>query len=234
MPSIGTNSKSKSSSHKDADRPTPYRQKLKQAMREQILNSAEYVFAEKGFGSAKIEEIASRAGVAVGTIYLHFDNKETLYFTLLNTRIDQLVALIEKSTTGSETSLGKVRRATEAQLAFFKKNSLFFKIFLHETRGFEWNIEFKLGSKLMARYRRHVRFLSQIFKTGIANDEFSDNLSPQDMAIALQGMINAFLTHWNLQRRSGNVGQDASLILDIFLGGVLRRAPDDMGRRKKR
>jgi len=203
-------------------------------MREQILNSAEYVFANKGFGKAKIEEIASHAGVAVGTIYLQFDNKDTFYFTLLNARIDQLVALTKKSTVGSETSLGKIRRVTEAQLDFFEKNSLFFKVYLHETRGFEWNIEFKLGSKLMARYRRHVRFLSQIFKTGIANDEFSDNLSPQDMAVALQGMVNAFLTHWNLQRRAGNVGQDANLILDIFLGGVLRRAPDNMGRRKKR
>jgi len=41
-----------------------------------LLASAEAVFAEKGVGAAKVEDIARRAGLSKGAFYLHFDSKE--------------------------------------------------------------------------------------------------------------------------------------------------------------
>jgi len=46
-----------------------------------ILEVAETVFAEKGFHATKVDEIASRAGVAKGTVYLYFKSKEHLFFS---------------------------------------------------------------------------------------------------------------------------------------------------------
>ena len=47
-----------------------------------ILDAAIRVFAEKGFHRARISDIADAAGVADGTIYLYFDNKEHLLLSI--------------------------------------------------------------------------------------------------------------------------------------------------------
>jgi AcrR family transcriptional regulator len=47
-------------------------------LRASVLNAARNVFREKGYADARMSDIAARAGVAVGSIYLHFKNKESL------------------------------------------------------------------------------------------------------------------------------------------------------------
>lgn len=44
-----------------------------------ILNAALAVFAEKGFAAARVEDVAARAGIAKGTVYLYFESKEALF-----------------------------------------------------------------------------------------------------------------------------------------------------------
>ncbi|MFK8024087.1 MAG: TetR/AcrR family transcriptional regulator [Ilumatobacter sp.] len=47
-------------------------------VRESIMTAALEVFSEDTFAGARVQEVASRAGVALGTIYNHFENKEAL------------------------------------------------------------------------------------------------------------------------------------------------------------
>ncbi len=58
-----------------------------QDRREQILEAAVAVFAERGYQRATVKEIAARAGVAPGTIYLYFRNKRELLLALADTLI---------------------------------------------------------------------------------------------------------------------------------------------------
>ncbi|WP_321339659.1 TetR/AcrR family transcriptional regulator [Breoghania sp.] len=51
--------------------------------RSEILHAAFDVFAENGFTNTKLDEVARRAGIAKGTIYLYFPDKETLFVELL-------------------------------------------------------------------------------------------------------------------------------------------------------
>lgn len=67
-----------------ASMPDAARAQFALARRTQILDAATRVFAEKGFHRAKIKEIAREAGVAGGTIYNYFRNKEDLAFALLD------------------------------------------------------------------------------------------------------------------------------------------------------
>ncbi|HND32361.1 MAG TPA: helix-turn-helix domain-containing protein, partial [Myxococcota bacterium] len=57
----------------------------------QILDAAIDVFAEKGFHKARIADVAERAGVADGTIYLYFKNKEELLLTIFEEKMSQLI-----------------------------------------------------------------------------------------------------------------------------------------------
>ena len=75
--------------------PDPIREQLIQARRNQILDAAAAVFAEKGFHRATTKEIARTAGVSEGTIYNYFDSKADLLIGIL-TRLAELEHLDEE------------------------------------------------------------------------------------------------------------------------------------------
>src|SRR5678816_2676989 len=59
----------------------------KEARPSEILDAALAVFAEKGFAGARMEDIAARAGVTKGTIYLYFESKEAVFKSLVRDSI---------------------------------------------------------------------------------------------------------------------------------------------------
>jgi AcrR family transcriptional regulator len=58
---------------------TPRWQRRPDARPEEILRAAMQTFVERGFAATKLEEVAARAGVSKGTLYLYFSNKEDLF-----------------------------------------------------------------------------------------------------------------------------------------------------------
>src|ERR1044072_7431658 len=58
--------------------------------RERILDAAERIFARHGFFAAKVSDVAKEAGVADGTIYLYFKNKDDLLISLFERRMQQV------------------------------------------------------------------------------------------------------------------------------------------------
>lgn len=63
--------------------------------REQILNAALEVFAEKGFHKATVSEVAEKAHIGKGTLYLYFPGKEALLVSILDRLIDRLLSSLE-------------------------------------------------------------------------------------------------------------------------------------------
>ena len=61
-----------------------------------ILGAAQDVFIEKGYYDASIDEIAARAGIAKGTVYLHFASKEDLVVALVEQQIIGFLALFDQ------------------------------------------------------------------------------------------------------------------------------------------
>ncbi|HOX07019.1 MAG TPA: helix-turn-helix domain-containing protein [Planctomycetota bacterium] len=66
----------------------PRRTRDAAASREAILAAAQHVFAERGFHGARVEEIARTAGVAKGTVFLHFKDKEGLLLALVRQKTE--------------------------------------------------------------------------------------------------------------------------------------------------
>ena len=79
----------------------PIREQLIQARREQVLDAAAVVFADKGFDRATTKEIAQVAGVSEGTIYNYFTNKFDLLIGLMS-RIAEIGTLPEELVAASQ------------------------------------------------------------------------------------------------------------------------------------
>jgi AcrR family transcriptional regulator len=70
----------------------PTRQRRKQARPQELLDAALALFVEKGFAAARAEEVASRAGVSKGTLYLYYPSKEELFKAVVRHNLSALIA----------------------------------------------------------------------------------------------------------------------------------------------
>ena len=66
-----------------------------EARRAAIVRAALDEFCARGFAATRIDDVAARAGVAKGTIYLHFDDKEALFREIVTTMLVPLIATLE-------------------------------------------------------------------------------------------------------------------------------------------
>ncbi len=89
--------------------------------RERILRAAIKVFARKGFYATRVSEIAKAAGVADGTIYLYFKNKDDVLVSIFEDRITKLITFLRGEIEKAETMEDKVRVVVELQLGLLEE-----------------------------------------------------------------------------------------------------------------
>jgi len=102
--------------------------------RESIIQAAIEVFSKKGFQAAGISEIAQRAGVADGTIYQYFKNKEDLFFSIPIEKTKEFRSQVELHLEGISGALNKIRKFVWYFLYFFKTNPEYGRLLMLEMR----------------------------------------------------------------------------------------------------
>jgi AcrR family transcriptional regulator len=84
------------------------REEKSAARRDAILAAALDEFAASGFAATRIDDVARRAGVAKGTIYLYFRDKEALFQELVRSALSPIVAVLEHPPAGEVTLRGLI------------------------------------------------------------------------------------------------------------------------------
>ena len=91
------------------------------ARRQAIVDAALSVFAENGFGAARLDDVAKRAGVAKGTLYLYFDDKEQLFEAVIRNAVSPLIERLQALAAAPAVPF---ETALEALAAMFEKEVL--------------------------------------------------------------------------------------------------------------
>ena len=102
--------------------------------RESIIQAAIEVFSKKGFQAATISEIAQRAGVAEGSIYQYFKNKEDLFFSIPIEETKAFRTQLELHLEGIFGAFNKIRKFVWYLLYFFKMNPEYGRMLMLEMR----------------------------------------------------------------------------------------------------
>lgn len=188
---------------------TTWRARSRAVQRTALLDAAEAVFGELGFGGAHMEQIADRAGCAVGTLYNQFEGKSELYAALLLDRWGAFLRHVTRAAERPGPPRERIGRFVRAQFEFMRDHAAFFKLYLHETRGFELNVRAALGRKGLRMYDELLdRLASLVRRAKLRGDA-------KLLAVALQGMINAHLAY--AARRP--VADATDVILRTFFSG---------------
>ncbi len=100
--------------------------------REQLIETARGLFAERGFDGTSIEEIAARAGVSKPVVYEHFGGKEGVYAVVVDREVRSLLSMMQAAlTAGRPRAL--LEQATLALLDYVEQSSDGFRILVRDS-----------------------------------------------------------------------------------------------------
>jgi len=118
---------------------------------ESIMTSARTEFAQYGFDGARVDRIASRAGVNKAMIYYHFRSKAELYRTLVDNHLKKIRQLAEHAMSGELTPDVAFRRLSELYHSMFEEDDNFMPVFLREVAGGSQRIRAVLDQMISER-----------------------------------------------------------------------------------
>ncbi len=150
------------------------RGKRKEARPAEILQAATEEFSENGFAGAKIVDIATRAGVAKGTVYIYFNTKEEIFEAIVRDRISpvfKLVSGIVKFWPGSQATLLKqIITRFYSEIVENEERRMILKTLISESDRFEELANFYFQEILVPARK----MFKKIIKKGIDKGEIRD------------------------------------------------------------
>ncbi|WP_396221624.1 TetR/AcrR family transcriptional regulator [Gemmatimonas sp.] len=181
----------------------------------QILDAAFHEFGEHGLAGARLDDIAKRAQVAKGTIYLYFPNKEALFREMVHTTIVAALAEAEASQAEShaETAEAQLRRLGTGWWAFLRTErvQVLQRLVSLELGAFPDLMQF-YADEVIARGRRLV---AGIIARGVARGEFRD----VDPPLAARMFSSIWMSHstWCARREFFmTLGSDEQVLAEML------------------
>jgi AcrR family transcriptional regulator len=101
--------------------------------REQLLDVARSLFAERGFDAASVEEIAHRANVSKPVVYEHFGGKEGIYAVVVDREMDALLTRMTTALAGDAHPRALLERAAGALLDYVDSSADGFRIMVRDS-----------------------------------------------------------------------------------------------------
>ncbi|HTJ41094.1 MAG TPA: TetR/AcrR family transcriptional regulator [Kofleriaceae bacterium] len=163
--------------------------------RERILDAAEHVFAAHGFFAAKVSEIAERAGVADGTIYLYFKNKDDLLISLFESRMERVNAHLASHVAKHTKPKEKLDAFIRAYLALVKEQPAAAEVLTVELRQ---SAKFMKGQPTNPKFAELLRLLATIVGEGQAAGVFTDAIPAPVAARMIFGLVDEMALAWLL------------------------------------
>lgn len=152
-------------------RSLPRRQKQKSKRQEEILAAAFKVFADHGFEATRIDEIARRAGIAKGTIYLYFRDKEHLFRAMVRSLVQRRFDAVAGNFEGTaEQLLRELQSRMYSQVVKNEKVRSIVRLLIAEGGRFPQLVEI-YHHEIIAP---GIKALREALQQGIASGEFRE------------------------------------------------------------
>ena len=151
--------------------PTSQRQRRKDARPLELLDAALELFVEKGFAAARAEEVAQRAGVSKGTLYLYYPSKEELFKAVIVRNLTSRIAATAQQVQAWDGEMATLLESLLVQWwqeTYASPASGVFKILIAEMRNFPEIAEYYVQQVI----EPGSALIGSIIARGIASGEF--------------------------------------------------------------
>lgn len=193
-------------------------EKMSTEKRSEILDAAIKLFSEKGFERTTVDEIATKANVGKGTIYLYFENKEHIFLTIIEEGMSQLRRFFQQMSK-EENFLSLLRELIFSYLKFAEDNREIYRLFLKERLAMRLFDEDTLGRRFMEMHHELHQFMTEFMQRGM--DEGA--LRPADpgyLGMALNGIISHTVFYWLFTNEQQPLTGLTDALYRLFLTGA--------------
>ncbi|HUI30959.1 MAG TPA: TetR/AcrR family transcriptional regulator [Candidatus Acidoferrales bacterium] len=194
------------------------KEREKQMRRDLILKASEEVFFEKGLRATTLDEIAERAEVSKGTIYLYFASKEDLYFSLMTKGLSMLLKVFEDTDPDESDPQSALVHFGVAYQKFSDEQSYLFKMLaVVENPAVNEQVSPGVLSELERMSDKVLSYVSKFVQKGIDAGTFRTDLTPYEAVILFWVSLSGIL---NLKMRAAAMHDIEHINKDSVLHGV--------------
>jgi len=184
--------------------------------RQRILAAATRVFARKGYFASRVSDIARKAGVADGTIYLYFRNKDDILVSLFDEVMAEHIATGRREVEALQGAPERLRAIAAHHLRLFGENQDLAVVF---------QVELRQSTKFMERFtaswfKDYLDLLTEVIEEGQRDGSLRPDLPRKLVAKAFFGALDEMVTSWILGRRDYDLGELAAPVVDLILKGA--------------
>ena len=183
-----------------------------------IQDAAMAVISRKGIDETTIQEIADEAGVAKGTIYVYFRDREELLARTADRLFENLLHELSPAFEAPGRFPSKLQALALGQLRFFDEHRGFFRATMDLARR-----EAETNKNKNSCFGRYTARLENLFAEATASGDIRPGIDPHALAAVYRDCMRGVIVRRldPKQKSRNSVEEDANFIVSIFLRGVL-------------
>ncbi len=186
--------------------------------RQGILDAAVGLLTRDGIQGLTMNRMATEAGVAKGTLYVYFSNKEEILDAALDASFDPLVRELSALLDGDLAPDRKLAEFSLCHLQFFDEHRDLIRVLFYDRE----RMHSEKSHYADKRYQTFVQRVADVLDEGVGQDLFSTLDSMKVSAMFIEANIGVVMQRIH-DGISGDVEKDARQITDIFMEGLGRR-----------
>jgi AcrR family transcriptional regulator len=199
--------------------PAVSKEELVEGFRIQTIQEAALrVISRRGLAAATMQEIAEEAGVAKGTIYIYFKNRDDLVQRTADVALSQLLETLEATLASPRPLPDQLKALIQAKLQFFDTNREFFRLYLALTQG-DVAPPARTRRRHQKQYQLYLERLSALFREAGERGALRP-VDPFRLALFVAEGINAVILRRLSEEAPPPVDSEVEWIVKTLLGGI--------------
>jgi TetR/AcrR family fatty acid metabolism transcriptional regulator len=181
-----------------------------------ILEAAVTVFAQCGFHESTISQIARAAGVADGTIYLYFKNKDDILVHFFNFKTRQVFARFREEVDQAKSAVDKLRNLIRRHLNEFQKDRFMAVLYQAETHRINRLAE----DQIREMHKMYLDLIAEIVEQGQVEGMIRRDLYVGLVKRYIIGSVDEVINTWLHSDGTYDLTSMADPLVDLFIRGI--------------
>ncbi len=188
-------------------------------IREKIIKNALRIFAQKGYFKATVDDIARATGVAKGTVYLYFKDKQDLYIATIDEHFSRAIAALAAIQAKTATPSEKMEDIANNYIDYIKHLRTTYMLFTFENINLKGKTLKQMHTVIEPKIHAMIEIISNIIRDGIQKNEFRE-VDPKIAAFYFISMIRTiFLSDFYMS----DISSKTDTVLKLFFEGLKKR-----------
>ncbi|MFC4022602.1 TetR/AcrR family transcriptional regulator [Oceanobacillus longus] len=184
----------------------------------QIIEAAVRVIAENGYHGSQVSKIAKAAGVADGTIYLYFKNKEDVLVSVFEEKMGQFIEKIAESTSQKQNAEEKLQTLIEEHFGQLSADYYLAIVTQLELRQSNYSLRLQINNVL----KPYLTVIDNIVREGIEQNHFRSDLNTPLVRQMIFGTLDEIVTNWVMKEQKYDLLSQVPEVHALLIGALSR------------